>query len=442
MTRHIVAFVGRPNVGKSTLFNRFLGGQYAVVHETPGTTRDRLYGEVEWRGRTFSIVDTGGIGLDASGKLDESVIGQAEAAIQEADAIVFLTDVRAGPISSDVDIAERLRRTTKPVLLVANKGDSPSDRTRGTDFFELGLGEPLVVSAMRGMGTGDLLDRIVESLPPDGTEGEEEETDTIPVAILGRPNVGKSSLLNAIAGEERVIVNQMPGTTRDAIDTTIEHAGRKLVLIDTAGIRRRGRIERGIEAYSVMRAMRAVDRADVAVLVIDADDGVTAQDAHVGGAIHDGAKGAVIAVNKWDLVPRSPDAGAKYLKMARQGLGFLDYAPVVFISAKTGLNVNRVLDQVIKIHAERSKRIPTAQVNEFMREITTTHPLSEGGKQVKVLYATQAAANPPTFVIFVNDPEIVHFSHKRYIENQLRRRFGFEGTGIKIVIRGRSEPSS
>jgi GTP-binding protein len=437
----IVALVGRPNVGKSTLFNRLMGGQYAVVHETPGTTRDRLYGEVDWRGRTFSIVDTGGIGLDAAGQLDQSVIGQAEAAIEEADTIVFLLDVRAGPVSVDVDIADRLRRTTKPVLLVANKADSPSDRTRATDFFELGLGEPLALSAVRGMGTGDLLDSIVETFPPvdEATMAVEPDAEAIPVAILGRPNVGKSSLLNAIAGEERVIVDNTPGTTRDAIDTTIAHNGVPVVLIDTAGIRRRGRIERGIEAFSVMRALRAVDRADIAMLVIDAYDGVTAQDAHVGGAIHEAAKGCVIAVNKWDLVERSPDSGAKYLKMVRKNLQFLDYAPVVFISAKTGLNVNRLLDRVVKIAEERQRRIPTAQVNEFMREITTSHPLTERGKQLKVLYSTQAAANPPTFVLFVNDPEIVHFSHKRYIENQLRRRFGFEGTGIKIIIRGRSE---
>ncbi len=437
--RPIIAFVGRPNVGKSTLFNRLLGGQYAVVHETPGTTRDRLYGEVEWRGRTFSVVDTGGIGLDAAGELDESVIGQAEAAIAEADTIVFLTDVRAGPVPVDIEIADRLRRTTKPVILVANKGDASSDELRGTDFFELGLGEPLVISAVRGMGTGDLLDRIVATLPPEDEGESDEESDTIPVAILGRPNVGKSSLLNAIAGEERVIVNQMPGTTRDAIDTTIDYHGTPLVLIDTAGIRRRGKIERGIEAYSVMRAMRAVDRADVGVLVIDAHDGVTAQDTHVGGAIHEAAKGCVIAVNKWDLVERSPDSGAKYLAAMRRGLVFLDYAPVVFISAKTGLNVPKVLERVIKIAEERKKRISTPQVNDFMREITTSHPLNEKGKLLKVLYATQAAANPPTFVLFVNDPELMHFSYKRYIENQLRRRFGFEGTGIKIIVRGRSE---
>jgi GTP-binding protein len=434
----IVAFVGRPNVGKSTLFNRFLGGQYAVVHETPGTTRDRLYGEVEWRGRTFSIIDTGGIGLDAEGQLDQSVIGQAEAAIAEADTIVFLTDVRAGPVPVDVEIANRLRRTTKPVVLVANKGDGPTDRTRGLDFFELGLGEPLVVSAIRGMGTGDLLDRIFETLPPPSEETE-EESDTIPVAILGRPNVGKSSLLNAIVGEERVIVNQMPGTTRDAIDTQIEHNGVPMTLIDTAGIRRRGKIERGIEAYSVMRAMRAVDRADVGILVIDAQDGVTSQDTHVGGAIHQAAKGCIIAVNKWDLVERSPDSGAKHLAAMRRGLVYLDYAPVVFISAMTGLNVPRVLDRVVKISEERKKRISTAQINEFIREILTSHPLTEKGRLLKVLYATQAAANPPTFVLFVNDPELMHFSYRRYIENQLRRRFGFEGTGIKIIVRGRSE---
>jgi GTPase len=437
MARPIVALVGRPNVGKSTLFNRLAGARLAVVHETPGTTRDRLYAEVEWRGRIFSVVDTGGIGIEDVDDLGHSVLGQAEAAMREADVVVFLTDARAGPLPSDFDVADRLRRSTKPIVLAANKADNPNDRLRATDFFELGLGEPLTLSATRGTGTGDLLDAAVAALPPAGEE--EEDQETIGVAIVGRPNVGKSSLLNAIAGEERAIVHDVPGTTRDAIDSLVDHKGRQLLLIDTAGIRRRGRIERGIETYSVLRAMRAIERAEVAIMLLDADAGISAQDAHVAGYIHDAAKGCVIGVNKWDLVERSPDSGAKYLAQVRRDLVFLDYAPVVFLSARTGLNVGRLMDRVVAVAEERDRRIPTAQVNEFFREAVASHPLNVHGKALKLLYATQASVRPPTFVLFVNDPALVHFSYKRYLENQIRRRFGFEGTGMRLVFRGRSE---
>jgi len=437
MTRPIVALVGRPNVGKSTLFNRLIREQLAVVHETPGTTRDRLYGNVEWRGRQFTVVDTGGIGLGESGELQQGIVAQAEAAIREADVVVFLTDARAGPTPSEVDIADRLRRSQKPVVLVANKGDSPKDRMKSTDFYELGLDEPLAISAMNGIGTGDLLDRIVDLLPP-GEEADEED-EHLGVAIVGRPNVGKSSLLNAIAGEERALVSSMPGTTRDTVDTLVQHKDQPILLVDTAGIRRRGRIERGIETYSVMRAMRAIERADVGGLVLDADAGIMAQDAHVAGYIQEAVKGCVIAVNKWDLVPRSPEAGAKYTEMVRRELPFLAWAPMVFISAQSGLNVPRVLDRVLEIRVQRARRIPTAEFNEFIRRTVQSHPLSEKGKQLKVMYATQAATHPPTFVLFVNDPAMVHFSYRRYLDNQIRREFGFEGTGIRFVFRGRSE---
>ena len=437
MARPIVALVGRPNVGKSTLFNRLVGAQLAVVHETPGTTRDRHYAEVDWRGRTFAVVDTGGIGIEEIDELGHSVVAQAEAAMHESDVVVFLTDARAGPLPSDFEVADQLRRSTKPIVLAANKADSPNDRLRVIDFFELGLGEPMALSAVRGTGTGDLLDAVVEALPP--AAEDEAETDALGVAIVGRPNVGKSSLLNAIAGEERAIVHDVPGTTRDAIDTLVEHKGRELLLIDTAGIRRRGRIERGIETYSVLRAMRAIERAEVAIVLLDADAGIAAQDAHVAGYIHDAAKGCVIGVNKWDLVERSPDAGAKHLAEVRRSLVFLDYAPVIFLSAQTGLNVGRLLDRVVAIADERERRIPTAQVNEFFREAVSSHPLTSRGKMLKLLYATQASVRPPTFVLFVNDPSIVHFSYRRYLENQIRRRFGFEGAGIRIVLRGRGE---
>jgi GTP-binding protein len=437
MAKPIVALVGRPNVGKSTLFNRLIGEQLAVVHETPGTTRDRLYGTVEWRGRSFALVDTGGIGLDESGDLQQSIITQAQAAMREADVIVFLTDARAGPLPSDVEIANQLRRSEKPVILVANKADNSTQRQRATDFFELGLDEPTVISASQGTGTGDLLDLVIDALPPSDEVGDDEEL--IAVAIVGRPNVGKSSLLNAIVGEQRVIVNATPGTTRDAVDTPFERDGQQFLLIDTAGIRRRGRIERGIETYSVLRAMRAVERADIAILVVDADSGITAQDAHVAGYAHEAAKGCVIAVNKWDLVERSPDAGARYVASTRRALAFLDYAPIVFVSAKTGLNVGRLLDRVVAVHEQRGRRIPTAQLNEFIRSIVASHPLSERGRVLKVLYATQASTHPPTFVLFVNDPALVHFSYRRYIENQIRREFGFEGSGLRLIFRGRAD---
>ncbi len=437
MGRPIVALVGRPNVGKSTLFNRLVGGRLAVVHETPGTTRDRLYGEVEWRRRTFALVDTGGIGLEETSDLGRSIVAQAASAMREADVIVFVTDARSGPVPADADIADRLRRSTKPTILVGNKADNPRERLRAADLFELGLGEPITVAATQGTGTGDLLDRIVDELPAEPEEVP--EADVVGVAIVGRPNVGKSSLLNAIAGSERAIVNDVPGTTRDAIDTLIERDGQQLLLIDTAGIRRRGRIERGIETYSVLRAMRAIERADIAIVVLDAESGISAQDAHVAGYVHDAAKGCVIAVNKWDVVDRTPDAGARHLETVRSSLGFVDYAPVVFISARTGLNVGRLLDRVMTVAGERERRIPTAQVSEFFRAAVASHPASTRGKALKLLYATQASIRPPTFVLFVNDPAIVHFSYKRYLENQVRREFGFEGSGIRIVLRGRAD---
>lgn len=433
----IVALVGRPNVGKSTLFNRLVGAPLAVVHETPGTTRDRVYGTVEWRGRTFSLVDTGGLGLDESGDLQQRISGQAEAAIREADLVVFLCDAREGLVPIDASIAELLRRSRKPVLLVANKADSARDRERATEFFELGLAEPIPISAAQGIGIGDLLDRIVEELPPVAEEALPAET--IPVAIIGRPNVGKSSLFNALVGSERAIVSPEPGTTRDAIDTPVQYRGHRLLFIDTAGIRRRGRIQRGIETYSVLRAMRAIDRADIVILVLDAEAGITAQDSHVAGLVQEAAKGCIIAINKWDLVASQPDAAAKFLEAVRRELVFLDYAPVLFVSAKTGRNLRQLLDKILQVAEQRQRRVPTAEINQVMREIFAAHPLSERGKTLKLFYATQASTRPPTFVIFVNDPAMVHFSYRRYIENQLRRRYGFEGTGIKLVFRGRGE---
>ena len=434
----MVAVVGRPNVGKSTLFNRLVGAQVAVVHDVPGTTRDRIYGIVEWGGREFTLVDTGGVGLDARTEIERGVVEQAAVATREADLIVLVTDIRAGPTGSDAEVGQRLRRTDKPMILVANKGDSARDRAHAGELFELGLGEPIVISAHRGTGTGDLLDRIVELLPPDSGE-ELDEEEPLGVAIVGRPNVGKSSLLNAIVGTPRSIVSEVPGTTRDTIDTDIEYADYALRLIDTAGIRRRGHVEPGVETYSVLRAFRAIDRAEIAVVLIDAAEGVAAQDAHVAGYVHESAKGCIIAVNKWDLVTPDPEAGGEYLAMVRKGLSFLDYAPVVFISAKTGLHVNRILDQVLNVAEQRDQRVTTGQLNEFVKTATAQHPLTRGGRTLKILYCTQASVRPPTFVFFVNDVALVHFAYQRYLENQLRQRFGFDGTGIKLVFRRRGE---
>jgi GTP-binding protein len=437
VARPLVALVGRPNVGKSTLFNRLIGEPYAVVHETPGTTRDRLYGTTDWGGVEFSLVDTGGIGLEVEGDIMAGTLAQAQEAMAQADVIVLVADAQTGPIPADADLAQLLRRTRKPVLLAVNKAESPRLGLSAVEFHELGLGDPYPISAIHGTGTGDLLDAVVAQLPRAPEEAEADEA--LGLAIVGRPNVGKSSLLNALVGEERSIVSPLPGTTRDAVDTLLEYQGRPIRLVDTAGIRRRGRIARGVEQYSVLRAMRAIDRADVAVLVLDAEEGVTAQDAHVAGYIQDARKGVVLALNKWDLVEKNPRIQTEYTQQVRRNLQFLDYAPLLFISAKTGQGVGRVIDAALAAGAERDKRISTGQLNGAITEALSAHPLSSRGKPFKVLYATQSDVRPPTFVFFVNDPTMLHFSYVRYLENQLRKRFGFAGTGIKLVFRGRHE---
>jgi GTP-binding protein len=437
MARPLVALVGRPNVGKSTLFNRLIGEPYAVVDETPGTTRDRLYGTTDWGGVEFSLVDTGGIGLEVEGDIMAGTLAQAQEAMSQADVIVLVVDAQTGPLPADADLAQLLRRTQKPVLLAVNKAESPRLGLGAVEFHELGLGDPYPISAIHGTGTGDLLDGVVAQLPRAPEEAQAD--DALGLAIVGRPNVGKSSLLNALVGEQRSIVSPVPGTTRDAVDTLLEYQGRPIRLIDTAGIRRRGRVARGIEQYSVLRAMRAIDRADVAVLVLDAEEGVTAQDAHVAGYIQDACKGVVLALNKWDLVEKNPRIQTEYTQQVRRNLQFLEYAPLLFISAKTGQGVGRVLDAALAAGTEREKRISTGQLNSAVTEALSAHPLSSRGKPFKVLYATQSDVRPPTFVFFVNDPTMLHFSYVRYLENQLRKRFGFAGTGIKLVFRGRHE---
>jgi GTP-binding protein len=458
----LVAIVGRPNVGKSTLFNRLVGQPLAIVEDLPGTTRDRLYADAEWTGRTFTIIDTGGLDPSSNEDYAASVRAQARLAIAEADEIIFIVDGREGIAGADQEIAEILRHTAKPVILTANKADNERRRLDAVEFYDLGMGEPIPISALHGTGTGDLLDQVVAHMPPLVAE---EEAPGLHIAIVGRPNVGKSSLLNALVGRERAIVSEQPGTTRDAIDTELDFEDQHLVLIDTAGIRKRGRVEPGVEKYSVLRALRAVDRADVVALLIDAAEGVTAQDTHIAGYVTEAYKGLVIAVNKWDLVraaqsaaqsaapsapkpapkpagPRvpAPDYRLEYEAGVRESFNFVSYAPILFISARTRQRLPQLLEACLAVYAERQRRVTTGQLNTFVQEAVSRHePPTEHGRQLKILYATQPAISPPTFIFFVNDPRLLHFSYKRYLENELRQRFGFAGTPLRMVFKRRDE---
>ncbi len=462
----LVAIVGRPNVGKSTFFNRMLGERVAIVEDMPGTTRDRIYGDTDWNGREFTLIDTGGLelgseipvgqfGLDGQpGDIMKRVQAQAKLAIEEADVIVFMVDAQAGITAADEEVADLLRRTQKPVVLAVNKADNAKLRQDAVEFYTLGIGEPITFSSTQGTGTGDLLDLIVDALPPEEARSEDEEDEEITrIAIVGRPNVGKSSLLNAILGFQRTIVSDVPGTTRDAIDTEFEYKDKKLVLIDTAGIRRRGRVGPGVEKYSVLRASRAIDRSDVALLLIDASEGLAAQDTHIAGEIQEKAKGVVVIVNKWDLAQAqrreeregifpNPDdeieSAERYRKIIAEGLKFIPYAPIVFASAKTGYHVQSLFDIVLNIAEMRYLRVPTSRLNEVVQEAIRRHnPTIFKGKVMKIYYATQTRVNPPTFVFFVNDPQALHFSYERYLENQLRYAFSFKGTGIRLQFRAR-----
>ncbi|MGI6209836.1 MAG: ribosome biogenesis GTPase Der [Anaerolineae bacterium] len=451
MVRPIVALVGRPNVGKSTLFNRIVRRRQAIVEDLPGTTRDRLYGEAEWAGVEFMLVDTGGLEVipaagtegqwqplaEGSAPFVRAMKEQAEIAIQEADVVVLVVDAAAGLSAADEAVAEILRRTDKPIVLAANKADNPATRQAAAEFYTLGIGDPFPVSAIHGTGTGDLLDEIVDRLEGIAPPAEEEtEPAGIQVAIVGRPNVGKSSLFNRILGEERVIVSDIPGTTRDVIDTEITFQGETITLIDTAGMRRRGKIEPGVEKYSVMRALRAVERADVALLVLDATQMVTAQDAHVAGYILEALKSVVVVVNKWDLIPDREQARTEALRLIRSELRFLDYVPVHFVSAVTGQGVSKALAAAIEVYNQRHERVPTSALNRLIREVVgRINPPSKGGRRLRVYYATQAEVDPPTFVLFVNDPRLVHFGFTRFIENRIREQYPFTGTPIVIQYR-------
>lgn len=446
----IVALVGRPNVGKSTLFNRIVGRRKAVVSETPGTTRDRLYGETEWNGVPFHIVDTGGIELTAgwgseplsegSSRFMEGIVQQARIAIQDADAIVHVVDGQAGVTAADREVADILRSSRKPTIVAANKLESTKLWDNAYEFYELGVGQVMQISALHGTGVGDLLDELVALLPAFTGEIDDEEDDSIKIALLGRPNVGKSTLLNKLVGEERAIVSPIAGTTRDAIDTKLRWHGEEFTLIDTAGIRRRGRIDPGVEKYSVLRAIKALDRADISLLLLDATTGVTAQDTHIGGMLQEEDSSVIILVNKWDAVEKDAHRMAEYTQHVRQRFDFLPFAPVLFISAETGQRVSKILPLVKEVHEARHKRIATGQLNRMVRDAVARHPPPQkGGIRVKFFYATQAETVPPTFVFFVNKPEWVHFSYQRYLENRIREVEPFTGTPIRLRFRARSE---
>jgi GTP-binding protein len=450
MAKSIVALVGRPNVGKSTMFNRLIGQRLAIVSEVPGTTRDRLYADCEWNGITFTLADTGGLEILAEHRIRSGepvdilaagsthfireIRAQAEVAIREADVIVFLVDVQAGQTAADEEVATVLRRADKPVIVAANKADNLELWEDAFEFYALGAGPVYPVSALNGKGTGDLLDEIVASISGEGIE--EEESDAAKIAIVGRPNVGKSSLLNKLLREERSIVSPVPGTTRDAIDTRMRWEGQDIILIDTAGIRRRGKVEKGLEYYSVLRALRAINRADVALLLVDATEGVTDQDTHIGGYILQEHKSAIVIVNKWDAIEKDTYTMDAYTEHVRQELKFMDYVPVLFISALTGQRVNQVIPTALQVRAERDVRLTTNELNKLIQDATFRHsPPAIRGRRLKVYFATQAEGSPPTFILFVNDPKLVHFGYERYLENQIRQAYAFEGTPIKLLFR-------
>jgi GTP-binding protein len=437
MARPVVAVVGRPNVGKSTLFNRLVGERIAIVEDIAGTTRDRIYATTEWRGREFSLIDTGGLDDPSVGEMEAAVRRQAEAAIAEADVVLFIVDAQTGVLPVEHDVADMLRRSRKPVVLVANKADSWRGEAQAAEFYELGLGTPHPVSAIQGLGTGDLLDVVVERLPEMPAEAETGEPR---IAIVGRPNVGKSSFLNALVGSERAVVSEIPGTTRDTVDTTVEFGGRRVVLVDTAGIRRRGRIEEGIEKYALLRTAHALERADVAILLTDATEGVTAQDVHIAGYALEAAVGLVVAVNKWDVVDRGPEMTMNVEAELAREFHFVPWVPHRFVSAKTGRNVRETLSDALTIVDERTKRVATGDLHRLLTEAVAAHPPSpHRGREVRFSHVTQARGKCPTFVFFVEPREGVHFTYERYLENKIRERFGFDGTPIKLEFKAAKE---
>ena len=439
MSKPLVAIVGRPNVGKSMLFNRLVGKRLSIVEDTPGVTRDRLYAECEWCGRKFDMVDTGGIEPSTDSEILLFMREQAQIAINAADVIVLVTDIRTGVTAADKDVANMLLRSRKPVVLAVNKADSTGAEDPAVyEFYELGLGDPISVSAIHGHGTGELLDACLAHFPPQ--EEEEEEDDSIKVAVIGKPNVGKSSLINRILGEKRVIVSDMAGTTRDAVDTPFENDKGKYVFIDTAGIRRKSKVDERVEKFSVMRAQLAIERADVCVIMIDARDGVTDQDTKIAGLAHEAGKASIIVVNKWDLVEKETGTMEKMRKDIMRDLSFMSYAPVLFISAATGQRTDRLFELINYVNDQSSLRISTGMLNDVLADAQArVQPPTDKGKRLKIYYMTQTGVKPPNFVIFCNSRELFHFSYQRYIENQITSVFGLEGTPVRIVIRQKGD---
>ncbi len=440
MAKPIIAIVGRPNVGKSTLFNKLIGERRAIVEDTPGVTRDRIYGEGEWCGREFVVIDTGGIEPKTDDIILKQMRTQAQIAIDTADAIIFMCDIRAGLVADDRDIAVMLKKSGKPVVLAVNKIDRVGDVPfEFYEFYELGFDkDPIALSSIHGSGTGDLLDAIFDELPKQ--DGEDEEDDSIKVAVIGKPNAGKSSIINRILGEERLIVSDIAGTTRDAIDTHVESEWGKYTFIDTAGIRRKSKVEEVIEKYSVLRAHTAVERADVCLIMIDAKEGITEQDEHIAGIAHEAGKACIVVVNKWDLIEKDNDTFNEYTKKIYNALSYMTYAPILFVSALTGQRIQKLFEMINYVNEQSKLRISTGMLNDMLNDATArVQPPSDKGKHLKIYYMTQASVAPPTFVIFANSIELFHFSYQRYLENCIRETFGFRGTPIKIIIRERGD---
>ena len=439
MSKPVVAIVGRPNVGKSTLFNALAGEKIAIVKDTPGVTRDRIYAEVNWLDKDFTLIDTGGIEPESRDVILAQMREQAQIAIDTADVILFMTDVKQGLVDADSKVADMLRRSHKPVILVVNKVDNfQKMMTDVYEFYNLGIGDPMPISAAERIGIGDMLDKVLEHFPE--RSGTEEEDERPRIAIVGKPNVGKSSIINKLIGEDRVIVSDIAGTTRDAIDTDIVHNGREYVFIDTAGLRRKNKIKEELERYSIIRTVTAVERADVVLIVIDAVEGVTEQDAKIAGIAHDRGKGVIIVVNKWDAIEKNDKTVKEYEQKIRMVLSFMPYAEIMYVSAKTGQRLPKLFDMIDMVIENQTLRIATGVLNEIMTEaVALQQPPSDKGKRLKLYYITQVAVKPPTFVIFVNDKELMHFSYTRYLENRIRDAFGFKGTSLKFFIRERKE---
>ncbi len=439
MSKPVVAVVGRPNVGKSTLFNVLAGSRISIIEDTPGVTRDRIYADVEWLGRAFTLVDTGGIEPESSDVILSQMREQAQIAIDTADVIIFMTDMKQGLVDADDKVADMLRRSHKPIVLAVNKVDSfARDQADVYEFYNLGIGDPVAISSANRTGIGDLLDEVIRHFPEQETADEE---DTRPrIAIVGKPNVGKSSLINHLLGENRLIVSDIAGTTRDAVDTVVTHEGKEYVFIDTAGLRRKNKIKEDLERFSIIRAVSAIERADVVVVVIDATEGVTEQDAKITGIAHDRGKGLIIAVNKWDAIEKDDRTIYEFQRKVEQILTFASYAQTVFISAKTGQRVNRLFENIDLVIQNQNLRVGTGVLNEIMSEaVAMQQPPTDKGKRLKLFYITQVAVKPPTFVVFVNDRQLMHFSYTRYLENRIRDTFGFKGTALKFIIRERKE---